>query len=50
MKLLELFFSKKKAEETKTITDYQREKLVNFGRQQFQKMKELGISVPVSLV
>ena len=49
MKLLALLFSKKKSEEPKTIADYQREKLINFGRVQFQKMMELGVGAPVSL-
>ncbi len=50
MKLLVLLFGKKKIEEPKTVADYQRENLVNIGRQQFQKLKELGLGAPVSLV
>lgn len=49
MKLLALLFGKKKSEAPKTIADYQREKLIMFGRAQFQKMKDLGIGMPVSL-
>jgi hypothetical protein len=48
MKLLALLLSKK-TEKPKTIADYQREKLINFGRQQFQKMMELGVGAPVQL-
>ncbi|HWY78908.1 MAG TPA: hypothetical protein VNW29_00970 [Candidatus Sulfotelmatobacter sp.] len=48
MKLLTLFFGKNKSR--KTIADYQREKLVNFGKQQFQRMMELGIGTPIKLV
>ena len=49
MELLALLFSKKKSEEPKTVDDYQRENLVNMGRQQFQKLKELGLGAPISL-
>ena len=49
MNLLTILLGKKKAEEPKTIADYQREKLINFGRQQFQKMMELGVGAPVRL-
>jgi len=49
MKLLALLFTKKKNEQPKTIADYQREKLINFGREQFQKMKDLGLSAPIRL-
>ena len=49
MKLLEILLGKKKAEAPKTIADYQREKLINLGRKQFQKMMELGVGAPVTL-
>ena len=49
MELLALLFSKKKIEKPKTIADYQREKLITFGREQFQKMMELGVGAPVQL-
>ena len=49
MKLVALLFTNQKTQKRKTIADYQREKLVTFGRQQFQKMKELGIGMPVNL-
>ena len=49
MKLLAYLLSTKKSEAPKTIADYQREKLVNMGRQQFQKLMELGLAAPVSL-
>ncbi len=49
MKLMTLLFTNQKTQKRKTIADYQREKLVTFGRQQFQKMKELGIGMPVNL-
>ena len=48
MKLLALLFSKK-TEKPKTIADYKREKLISFGKQQFQKMMEFGVSAPVQL-
>jgi hypothetical protein len=49
MELLKTLFSKKKVEKQKTVADYQREKLITFGREQFQKMMKLGIGAPVSL-
>ena len=50
MKLLALLFNQKKSEEPKTVDDYQRENLVNIGRQQFQKLKDLGLGAPIILV
>ena len=50
MELLANLFKKKKTEEPKTVADYQRENLVQLGRQQFQKLMELGLGAPVSLV
>jgi len=49
MKLLAFLFGKKTEEKRKTIADYQREKLITFGRAQFQKMMELGVGAPVRL-
>jgi hypothetical protein len=49
MKLLAVLFSKKKIEKPKTVADYQREKLIKFGRQQFQKINDLGLRAPVTL-
>jgi hypothetical protein len=48
MKLLALLLGKKN-EKPKTLADYQREKLIYFGRVQFQKMMELGVGAPVQL-
>lgn len=50
MKLLTLLFGKKREEQQKTVADYQRETLINFGRGQFQKMIELGVGAPFRLV
>jgi len=33
----------------KTIAEYQRELLVNAGRQQFEKLQDLGLTIPVRL-
>lgn len=49
MELLKILLRKKKIEEPKTVADYQRENLVDLGRQQFQKLIELGLGAPVSL-
>jgi hypothetical protein len=48
MKLLALLL-RKKEKKPKTHDDYQRENLINFGKRQFQKMKELGVGAPVQL-
>ena len=48
MKLLALLLGKK-SEKPKTRADYQRENLINFGKRQFQKMKELGVGAPAQL-
>jgi len=37
-------------EDNKTLAEYQREVLVKTGRQQFEKLKDLGLSIPVRLV
>jgi hypothetical protein len=50
MELLTNLFRKQKTEESKTVADYQRENLVQLGRQQFQKLKELGLGAPISLI
>jgi len=50
MKLLGILLSKRKQEKPKTLVDYQREKLVHLGRQQFQKLMELGVGTPIRLV
>ena len=45
------FFKLFKGEKTvKTITDYKQEILVKAGREQFKKLLEKGISVPVVLL
>jgi hypothetical protein len=49
MTLLSLVLGKKKIEEPKTIADFQREKLITFGKEQFQKIMDLGLVAPVSL-
>ena len=49
MKLFAYWFSKKRVEQPKTIAEYKREKLITFGREQFQKMLDLGVGAPVRL-
>lgn len=49
MELIISLFRKKKEEEPKTPDDFQRENMVELGRAQFQKLKELGLRAPVSL-
>jgi hypothetical protein len=49
MKLFALLFGQKKKIVRKTLAEYQREMLVKQGKQQFQKLKDLGLKLPVSL-
>lgn len=37
------------AKSPKTIADHNREVLVKAGRKQFEKLKDLGLSIPVAL-
>ena len=49
MKLLAEILRFKKEEQPKTLADYQRELLVKLGGQQFKRLRDLGISIPVAL-
>lgn len=49
MKLLARLFSQKKKIEEKSLAEYQREMLISQGKQQFEKLKDLGLSIPVRL-
>ncbi|MBI5452925.1 hypothetical protein HY945_05690 [Candidatus Gottesmanbacteria bacterium] len=56
MKLIALFSGIKKetevlfsSEEGKTLTQYRQELLIKMGRKQFEKLQDLGLSIPVSL-
>lgn len=50
MEWLTVFFSKKKEVTVKTADDYQREALVKQGKEQFQKLIDKGLGVPVALL
>ncbi len=47
--ILASFLGIKKQQERKTLADYQRQMLVNMGQQQFKKLRELGLTIPVAL-
>jgi len=59
MKFMKLFtflsdYKKKKQNpfyrlDKKAFTEYQQEALIKIGGQQFQKLKELGLAIPVAL-
>lgn len=49
MNLLAFLLRFKKKTQRKTIADYQREMLVKMGKQQFDKLKRLGLAIPVTL-
>ena len=44
------FFSSKSKRSVKTISDYKQDVLVKQGREQFKKLLEKGISIPVVLL
>ena len=46
-KTASLLHSKKSS--PRTIADYNREALINSGRQQFKKLTDLGLNIPVNL-
>ena len=50
MDLLLNLFGKRKEEAAKTLADYQREALIKQGEEQFQKLVERGLTVPVALL
>ena len=43
-------FKNKKDNVIKTISDYKREMLVKLGREQFKKLLERGLNIPVALL
>jgi len=49
MKSLAELLKLKREEQPKTLADYQRELLVKLGGQQFKRLKDMGISIPVAL-
>ena len=49
MKLPGILLSLIKKTERKTLADYKEEMLARLGRQQFMKLKQLGLTVPVAL-
>ena len=49
MELLLSLLGRKKNEEPKTLADFQREALVRQGKEQFQKIMDLGLRAPVQL-
>ena len=48
MKFLKVLFKKNKTR--KTLSDYQREMLVKQGREQFKKLIQRGLNLPVALL
>lgn len=48
MEWLTVFLSKKKDISLKTVDDHKREALVEQGREQFEKLMEKGLTVPVA--
>ena len=49
MKLLSYFLSKKK-QKVKTVEEYEQEALIKAGREQFKKLAEKGLRIPVVLL
>jgi hypothetical protein len=49
MKLLLSLIGLKRNIEKKTLADYQQEMYSKWGRQQFRKLNDLGLNIPVQL-
>jgi hypothetical protein len=49
MKLLSLLFGQEKKSETKSEAEDKRELLISQGKKQFEKLKDLGLKIPVKL-
>jgi hypothetical protein len=47
---MKFFLFQSKKENKKTISDYKQEMLMKVGREQFRKLLEKGLSVPVVLL
>ena len=50
MKLVASLLGIKRKNESKTLAEYQRESLVKEGAQQFKKLVDMGVGVPVTLL
>lgn len=50
MKMLQLLSKLKKEDVKKTIADYQQEALIQQGRDQFKKLIDRGLTIPVALL
>jgi hypothetical protein len=50
MKLLSILFTKTKQEKKKKLEDLQQEALSRQGREQFRKLKEIGLQIPIVLL
>ena len=50
MKLVASLLGLKKKIKSKTVAEFQRESLVEEGAQQFKKLIDLGVGVPVTLL
>lgn len=50
MKLLSMFLSRFRSPKKKTLADYQQELLIKAGREQFNKLKEKGLQIPIVLL
>ncbi|MGH7203503.1 MAG: hypothetical protein ACREHC_03610 [Candidatus Levyibacteriota bacterium] len=49
MKFLVFLLGLRRKNQRKTLAEYQREMMVKVGRQQFEKLKDLGLHIPVAL-
>ena len=50
MKFLAFLFRGNKKNQRKTLTEYQREMLVKVGKQQFKKLQDLGLKMPIAVL
>ena len=50
MKFLAFLIRGNKKNQRKTLTEYQREMLVKVGKQQFKKLQDLGLKMPIAVL
>jgi hypothetical protein len=50
MKIFSVLFTNKKKKAIRTIAEYQQEMLTRQGREQFKKLVDQGLGVPVALL
>jgi len=50
MELVRMFTNKSRRNRRQTLAEYQRELLIRQGREQFKRLVDIGVAVPVGLL